>query len=103
MLSHVSISFSLVSLLVSIGLEIWLAVRLYRRRVHQLHSVFFSYIAASVAVSLARLAIHPFYSIYYFVYWASELLLILLSLTALNQMFWFIYRDVRFLWWFRAI
>ncbi len=98
-----AISFSLVSILVSLCLEIWLAVRLYRRRVYKPYSVFFSYIAASVAVSLARLATQPFYSVYYFAYWASELLMILLSLSALHQVFWDIYEDVRFLWWFRAI
>src|SRR5438270_12829915 len=97
------ITFSLISLLVSLCLEIWLAACLYRRHVYKPYSVFFTYIVASVAVSLARLAIHPYYSIYYFVYWASELLLILLSLTALNQVFWDMYEDVRFLWWFRAI
>ncbi len=98
-----AITFSLISLLVSLCLELWLIVRLYRRRVYKSYPVFFSYISASVAVSLARLAVHPFYGIYYYVYWASELLLILLSLSALNQVFWYIYEDVRFLWWFRAI
>ncbi len=97
-----SIPFSLISLLVSLCLEIWLAVLLYRRRVYKLYPVFFAYIAASVAVSLARLAIHPYYSIYYFVYWASELLLILLSIAALNHVFWYTY-DVEDFWWFRCL
>ena len=103
MSGRISIPFSLISLLVSLCLEIWLAVLLYRRRVYKTYSLFFAYIIASVAVSVARLAIQPYYSVYYFVYWVSELLLILLSLWALNQVFWEIYEDVRFLWWFRAI
>ncbi|HLK08432.1 MAG TPA: hypothetical protein VKV30_10830 [Candidatus Angelobacter sp.] len=103
MSGRISIPFSLISLLVSLCLEIWLAVLLYRRRAYKTYSVFFAYITASIAVSVARLAIQQYYSVYYFVYWGSELLLILLSLSALNQVFWDIYQDVRFLWWFRAI
>lgn len=94
---------SLITLSVSLCLEVWLCILLYRRRVSKLAAAFVTYIAAAVLVSLVRLLTLSHYSAYFFVYWASELLLILLSLGALNQVFWFIYRDVRFLWWFRAI
>ena len=94
---------SLITLVVTLCLEIWLSILLYRRRVSKVAPAFVTYIAAAVLVSLARLLTISHYSAYFFVYWASELLLILLSISALNQIFWFIYRDVRFLWWFRAI
>jgi hypothetical protein len=92
---------SLITLSVSLCLEVWLSVLLYRRRAYKLAPVFFAYIAISAPVSLARLLTLTHYNVYYFVYWASELLLILLSLSALNQVFWLTYEGVRFLWWFR--
>ncbi|HET9366383.1 MAG TPA: hypothetical protein VFP71_15360, partial [Candidatus Angelobacter sp.] len=103
MLSRSLITLRIASLPVAFCLELWLSVLLYRRRVYKLAPVFFSYIAASVVVSLARLLTINHYDIYYFVYWASEALLILLSLSALNQVFWLVYEPVRFIWWFRLL
>jgi len=93
----------LIALPLALFLEICLAVLLYRRRVYKLAPVFFSYIAISVPVSLARLLTVNHYAVYYFVYWASELLLILLSISALDQVFWYIYRGFDFIWWFRPL
>lgn len=97
------LSRSLITLVVALCLEIWLVVLLYRRRVYKLSPVFFSYIAISVLVSAARLLTISHYEIHYFVYWASELLLVLLSLSALNHVFWLVYEPVRFIWWFRLL
>jgi hypothetical protein len=101
MLSRGFIALRVATLPIALCLEVLLAVLLYRRRVYKLAPVFFSYIVISIPVSLARLLTITHYNIYYFVYWASELLLILLSLTALNQVFWLVYDPVRFIWWFR--
>jgi len=90
-----------ITLVVTFCLEVGLAVLLYRRRVYKLAPVFFAYIVISVPVSLARLLTLSHYDVYYFVYWASELLLILLSLAGLNQGFWLTYEGGHFLWWFR--
>ena len=95
------ITLPIATLPVAFCLEIWLAVLLYRRRVYKLAPVFFSYIVISGPVSLARLLTIKHYNVYFFVFWASELLLILLSLSALNQVFWLTYEGVHFLWWFR--
>lgn len=103
MLSRILNMIPLVALPLALCLEICLAVLLYRRRVYKLAPVFFSYIAISVPVSLARLLTVNHYSVYYFVYWASELLLILLSISALDQVFWYIYRGFDFIWWFRPL
>jgi len=87
----------------AVCLEVWLSVLLYRRRVHKLSSAFVSYIVASVLVSLVRVLTVNHYQVYYIVYWASELLLILLSLAALNQVFWLIYRGFDAIWWLRPL
>jgi hypothetical protein len=87
----------------ALGLEIWLVFVLYRRRVDKLAPVFFSYILISAPVSLARAVTVHNYIVYYFTYWTSELLLILLSLTALNQVFWYMFRGFDFAWWLRPV
>ena len=65
--------------------------------------LFVSYITISVLVSLARLSVIPYAYPRYFVYWASDSLLILLSIVALNQVFWRTYRGFDFIWWFRPL
>lgn len=95
------LSGSLITL--AVALEIWLAILLYRRRVYQFSPLFFSYIVISVPVSLARLLTINNYDVHFFVYWASELLLILLSIAALDQVFWYTYRGFDSIWWFRPL
>lgn len=94
---------SFISLIVTLCLEIWLAMLLYRRQVYKLAPVFFSYIVISGPVSLARLLTIKHYGVHFFVFWASELLLILLSLSALNQVFWYTYRGFDAIWWLRPL
>lgn len=82
---------------------VWLAVLLYRRQAYKVAPVFFSYIVISVPVSLVRVLTINHYHVYFYVYWASDLLLILLSLAALNQVFWYTYRGFDAIWWLRPL
>lgn len=88
---------------IALCLEIWLGVLLRRRQVYELAPVFFGYIVISVPVTLVRVLTINHYTAYFYVYWASELLLILLSLSALNQVFWYIYRGFDGIWWLRPL
>jgi len=65
--------------------------------------LFVGYIGISVLVSLSRLVVFQYWYPRYFVYWVSESLLILLSIAALNQVFWYTYRGFEFIWWFRPL
>ena len=103
MLSRFITLLPIATLPIALCLEIWLAVLLYRRQVHKLAPVFFSYVVISVPVSLVRLLTLQHYAVYFFVYWTSELLLILLGLTALNQVFWYTYRGFDAIWWLRPL
>ena len=94
---------SFITLVVALGLEIWLAILLYRRRVYQFSPLFSSYIVISVPVSLARLLTITHYDAHFFVYWSSDLLLILLSIAALDQVFWYTYRGFDSIWWLRPL
>lgn len=97
------LSGSLITLVAALGLEIWLGRLLYRCRVYQFSPLFFSYIVISVPVSLARLLTINHYAVHFFVYWASEMLLILLSIAALDQIFWYTYRGFDAIWWLRPL
>jgi hypothetical protein len=94
---------SFITLVVALGLEIWLTILLYRRRVYQFAPLFSSYIAVSVPVSLTRLLTITHYDVHFFVYWSSDLLLILLSIAALDQIFWYTYRGFDSIWWLRPL
>lgn len=103
MLHRNLITVPIATLPVAFCLELWLAVLVYRRQAYKLAPVFLSYIVISVPVSLARLLSINHYHFYFYAYWASELLLILLSLSALNQVFWYIYRGFDGIWWLRPL
>ena len=103
MLSRFITLLPIATLPIAVCLEIWLAVLLYRRQVHKLAPVFFSYVVISVPLSLVRTLTVNHYRMYFFVYWASDLLLILLSLAALNQIFWYTYRGFDSIWWLRPL
>jgi hypothetical protein len=94
---------SLITLITSLALEIWLGILLFRRNVKKDFPLFVPFIVISIPVSAARLLTAPWYPAYYYVFWASEVLLIVLSVSALNQVFWKTYEGFRFLWWFQLI
>ena len=103
MLHRSLIAIPIATLPIALCLEIWLTVLLYRRQVSKLSPVFFSYIVISAPVSLVRVLTINHYHAYFYVYWTSELLLILLSLSALNQVFWYTFRGFDFVWWLRPV
>src|SRR5690242_10952346 len=94
---------SLITLIASLALEIWLGILLFRRDVKKDFPLFVAFIVVSIPISAARLLTTHWYHAYYYVFWTSEALLILLSVSALNQVFWKTYEGFRFLWWFRLI
>ena len=103
MLSRFVTLLPIATLPIAFCLETWLSVLLYRRRVYKLSPVFFSYVVIAVPVSLVRFLTIPHYTVYFVVYWTSEILLILLSLVALNQIFWYTYRGFDAIWWLRPL
>jgi hypothetical protein len=84
-------------------LEAWLVLLLIRRRAQERFQLFVSYMAGAAVASLARLLLLHFVYVHFFTYWASELLLVLLSIAALNQIFWYTYHGFDFIWWFRPL
>jgi hypothetical protein len=94
---------SLITLIASLALEIWLGILLFRRDVKKDFPLFVAFIFIAIPISAARLLTAHWYQAYSYLFWASEALLVLLSVSALNQVFWETYEGFRFLWWFRLI
>jgi len=97
------VTISLITLITSLALEIWLGILLFRRFVRKDFPLFVAYIFISIPISAARLLTANWYYAYYYVFWASEAVFILLSVSALNQVFWKTYESFRFLLWFGLI
>jgi hypothetical protein len=94
---------NLIVLGISLGLELWLLVLLFRRDVRHHFPVFFGYGALLAPVTLARLLTLTNYPIYFMVFWSTDALLLLLGLAALHEVFRWVYEGFYEFWWFRLI
>jgi hypothetical protein len=94
---------NLIILAVSLVLESWLLVLLFLRNVRSHFPVFFYYLLLSVPVTVARLLTIADYRTYFFVYWWSDALLLLLGLAALHEVFHWVYEGFYRLPWFRLL
>jgi hypothetical protein len=84
---------NLIELLISLCLELWLLIVLVRRRARKYFPVFFYYTAASVPVTIARLLTASHYQLYFFVYWLTNVGMLLFGLAALHQVFRWVYEG----------
>jgi hypothetical protein len=90
-------------LAISLGLEIWLLGLLLHRKVHGHFPVFFFYILICLPITIARLLTSSHYRVYFFVYWWSNVALLLLGLAALHEVFYWVYKGFYRLIWFRFL
>ena len=88
----------LVTLIAAIFLRGWLVLLLVRRRIQSLFPMFLAYVALTLAASIAKLCVYSDYRAYYFVYWGTEAVAVLLATLALLEVF----RWVFALYWLRA-
>lgn len=94
--------FGLVTQMIGILLQVSLAVLLVRRRITQLFPVFFVYVAFSAAAVVAKLCVYSDYRTYYFVYWGTDGVAVLLSIVALLEVFRWIFASFWQSWWYRG-
>jgi hypothetical protein len=97
---HVS---NLIELAISLGLDIWLIVLLLQRRVRSHFPVFFSFILFETAAVAARLLTVSRYESYFYVFWMTEAVLLLLRLAALHEAFRWIYEGFYLMSTFRVL
>lgn len=67
--------------------NVLLAAILVWRRIHREFPFFFLYISSSILVGLLRVFVITNYRLYFEVYWATEILYIILALLALHEVF----------------
>src|SRR5258707_8701819 len=92
---------ALVTLTTGIFLLVWLAVLLVRRRLQSFFPMFLAYIVFSLAASIAKLCVSSDYRTYYFVYWGTEAIAVLLATFALLEVFRWVLALFWLSWWFR--
>ena len=94
---------NLIELAIPLGLGIWLLLLLFRRGARQHFPVFFAYSLYTVGVTLARLVTIGHYQVYFYLFWWTEAVLLLLGLAALHETFRWVYKGFYEFWWFRII
>jgi hypothetical protein len=93
---------NLIQISISLGLETWLLILLVRRRVHRHFLAFFLYTVYTTAITVPRLLAAGHYKVYFYVYWWTDVPLLLMSLVALHEVFRWAFEGFHRLWWFRA-
>jgi len=92
----------LITSIIAILLRVWLVILLVHRRVHSLFPMFLTYIAFSLAASIAKLYVSSDYQVFYFVYWGTEAVAVLLATLALLEVFRWIFALFWQSWWYRG-
>jgi hypothetical protein len=92
---------NLIELILSLCLEVWLVVLLFRRTIHRHFPVFVTYICISAPVTIARLLSANDYQLYFYIYWSTNALLLLIGLVALHEIFRWVCAAFYGFWWFR--
>jgi hypothetical protein len=92
----------LVTSITAILLRVWLAALLVRRRIQFLFPMFLAYVVFSLAASIAKLCVSSNYRTFYYVYWSTEAIAVLLSILALLEVFRWIFALFWQSWWYRG-
>jgi len=76
-------------LLSLIGLiaAIWLTTILLRRKTYRAFPVFFLYVSFSITFIILRIAVSGDYELFFFVFWATEVVYVVLALLVLHEVF----------------
>src|SRR6476620_4239397 len=94
---------NLIELSISLSLEVWLIVLLVRRGARTHFPVFFAYVVISAPVTVARLLTAGHYLPYFYAYWTTTALLLLLGLAAVHEVFRWVYEAFYEFTWFRLL
>lgn len=92
----------LVAPITGIFLQACLAVLLVRRKIQSHFPMFLAYVAFSLAASIAKLCVYSDYRVFYFVYWGTEAVAVLLATLALLEVFRWVFASFWQSWWYRG-
>lgn len=90
--------------LVPLGLLVWLAVILARKKLYRRFPFFTAYTFYAIAAGVLRTALsYGSYRTYFYVFWGTEPLYALLGLVAIYEAFREIFEPFYHIWWFRPL
>lgn len=92
----------LVTLISGLFLQVWLAALLLRRKIPKLFPMFFTYVACSAAATSARICVYSDYRVFYFVYWGTEAIAVILITLSLLEVFRWVFASFWQSWWYRG-
>jgi hypothetical protein len=92
----------LVTLISGLFLQVWLAALSLHRKIPKLFPMFFTYVAFSAGATVARLWAYSDYRVFYFVYWGTEAIAVVLITLALLEVFRWIFALFWQSWWYRG-
>jgi hypothetical protein len=93
----------LASLIIPLVLETWLAVNLFRRKVHKEFPAFVVYTCYSLLAIATRLVFSGNYGRYFFVFWVTSAGFALLAIWVLHEVFHWVFAAFYEVWWFRFL
>ncbi|MGE5321536.1 MAG: hypothetical protein ACM3SW_01655 [Actinomycetota bacterium] len=92
-----------VMLALSVALEAWLARLLILRDIRRHFPIFYTYTMYLLLVAAGRLAAVISYRAYFYVYWWTDPLIMLLGLAGVHEVFRWVYEGFYELRWFRRL
>jgi hypothetical protein len=93
---------ALATQITGILLQVCLTVLLVRSRVQSLFPMFLAYVVFSAGAAVAKLCVYSDYRTYYFVYWSTDAVAVLLATLALLEVFRWIFALFWLSWWYRG-
>jgi hypothetical protein len=87
---------------IGLALEVWLSVLLVRRKAHRNFPMFFLYVVFEIWESISGLSVYSNLVIYYFVFWANNVIVLIISTLALLEVFRWVFVLFWLRWWFRG-
>lgn len=82
--------------------QVCLVILLVRRKVPHLFPMFFAYILFSAGAAIAKFSVSSDYRTYYFVYWGTDAIAVLLATLALLEVFRWVFALFWLSWWYRG-
>lgn len=83
----------------ALPLSIILGIKLIKLKAHKIVPWFSIYILFEIVEGFARFFVRHHYNVYFFVYWYTDIALMLIELGVLIEIYRYVFRDLARMWW----
>jgi hypothetical protein len=87
----------------SVGLQLWIVILGFQRRLHRSFPIFTTYISYLVLQTALRSIFLSKGEIYFYIFWVTAPIEVLLTLLAAHESFMKVFGNFYLLWWFRFL